>query len=60
MTTASSKEEEMTYTKLLTQKNTSRKIVFIGKKGVATYPKAVLPVVSQEKLYEEYWKGMIV
>lgn len=50
----------MNYTKLLTQKNTSRKIVFIGKKGVATYPKAVLPVVSQEKLYEEYWKGMIV
>lgn len=50
----------MAYTKLLTQKNASRKIVFVGKKGVATYPKTVLPVVSQEKLYEEYWKGMIV
>ena len=50
----------MTYTKLLTQKSTSCKIVFVGKKGVATYPKAVLPAVSQEKLYEEYWKGMIV
>lgn len=50
----------MSYTKLLTKKNASRKIVFIGKKGVATYPKAVLPVIPQEKLYEEYWKGMIV
>ena len=50
----------MTYTKLLTQKNTSRKNVFVGKRGVATYPKAVLPVIPQEKLYEEYWKGMIV
>ena len=49
----------MAYTKLLTQKNTSSKIVFIGKKGVATYPKAVLPAIPQEKLYEEYWKGMI-
>ena len=45
----------MTYTKLLTRKSTSSKIVFVGKKGVATYPKAVLPVVSQEKLYKEYW-----
>ena len=51
----------MTYTKPLTQKNNSSKIVYVGKKGVAaTYPKEVLPVVSQEKLYEEYWKGMIV
>ena len=45
----------MTYTKLLTKKNTSHKIVFVGKKGVATYPKAVLPTISQEKLYKEYW-----
>ena len=50
----------MTYAKLLTRNNTSSKIVFVGKKGAATYPKAVLPAVSQEKLYEEYWKGMIV
>ena len=50
----------MSYTKLLTQKNNSSNIVYVGKKGVATYPKAVLPAVSQEKLYEEYWKGMIV
>lgn len=50
----------MTYTKLLTQKNTSRKIVFVGKKGAATYPKAAQPAIPQEKLYEEYWKGVIV
>jgi len=50
----------MTYTKPLTQKNNSSKIVYVGKKVAATYPKDVLPVVSQEKLYEEYWKGMIV
>ena len=45
----------MTYTKLLTQKNNSSKIVYVGKKGVATYPKAVFPAIPQEKLYKEYW-----
>lgn len=45
----------MTYTKPLTQKNTSRKIVFVGKKGVATYPRVVQSPIPQEKLYKEYW-----
>lgn len=52
----------MTYTKLLTQKNTSRKIVITGKKGTASFPVKQLfsAPVAQEKLYEDYWKGMIV
>lgn len=52
----------MTYTKLLTQQNNSRKIVIIGKKGTASFPvkQFFRAPVAQEKLYEEYWKGLIV
>lgn len=47
----------MAYTKLLTQKNTSRKIVFKGKKGTASFPIKQLfrAPIAQEKLYKEYW-----
>ena len=52
----------MTYTKHLTQQNNRSKIVFKGKKG-ASFPVKELSFrapVAQEKLYEDYWKGMIV
>lgn len=47
----------MAYTKLLTQKNAPRKIVFLGKKGTASFPvkQFFRAPVAQEKLYKEYW-----
>ena len=52
----------MTYTKHLTQQNNRSKIVFKGKKGVASFPvkQFFRAPVAQEKLYEDYWKGMQV
>lgn len=52
----------MTYTKPLTQQNNHIKIVFKGKKGIASFPvkQFFRAPVAQEKLYEDYWKGMIV
>lgn len=46
----------MTYTKLLTQKNNSSKIVIRSGKGVASFPSNLKQPIPQEKLYEEYWK----
>ena len=53
---------EMTYTKHLTQQNNRSKIVFKGKKGTASFPAKQFfrAPIAQEKLYEDYWKGMIV
>lgn len=52
----------MTYTKHLTQQNSHSKIVIVGKKGTASFPvkQFLRAPIAQEKLYEEYWKGMIV
>ena len=52
----------MTYTKHLTQHTNLSKIVFKGKKGTASFPvkQSFRAPIAQEKLYEEYWKGMIV
>lgn len=52
----------MTYTKHLTRKPSSRKIVFNGKKGVSSFPfkQFFRAPAAQEKLYEDYWKGMIL
>lgn len=46
----------MTYTKLLTQKNTSRKIVIRSGKGVVTFPSKFKQPIPQEKLWWQYWK----
>lgn len=52
----------MNYIKPLTQQNNRSKIVFKGKKGTASFPvkQFFRAPVAQEKLYEEYWKGLIV
>lgn len=51
----------MTYAKHLTQQNSHSKIVFKGKKGTVSFPfkQFFRAPAAQEKLYEDYWKGMI-
>ena len=46
----------MTYTKLLTQKNNSSKIVIRSGKGVASFPSNLKQPIPQEKLWWQYWK----